>query len=93
MQRLTMILPTLFATAALAATSVPLPDRGFCTTNPGLNRSSVVCDYALQGKLRVRVLLDLNARGNLRCSTVDVYDETIGSIRDGRIVSTETRCF
>ena len=102
MVRTTIAATLLTAVTALAGTvttPTPLGSGNFCTVNPGLNRSSVVCDYAAgfsprHGRdVRVRVLLYLKGRGQLSCAVTDVYDPEIPSIRDGRILRTETRCY
>lgn len=76
-----------------------MPQDSFCTVNPP-PLATVVCDYHAddipkrgQVGLRVRVTMRLTVGGRLKCRTWDLYDPTIGSIRDGRIVATQTECY
>jgi hypothetical protein len=87
------------APPVLAASITTTTPNGWCTVNPGLERSSVVCDYAggfsprYGRNVRVRVLLELRRHGSLRCAISDVYDPTIPTILQGRILETTTRCY
>lgn len=97
--RVLALLALVSAPALAGSIQTPLPGDGFCTVNSGLDRSTVVCDYAGGFSLRygrdvrVRVLLMLKRRGQLECAVTDVYDPTIPTIRDGRILDTQTRCY
>lgn len=92
---------TLFLVASTAFAGpqqVLLPGDAFCTFNPGINRSTVVCDYSIDfvprrdKNLRVRAYFTLGARGGVKCAVIDTYDPTL-TMREGRIISSVTRCF
>lgn len=88
------------AYAKPGTTISPMPGDAFCTVNPP-PLASVVCDWVVgksprhpeAGVLRVRVTLLLTAGGRLKCRVWDLYDPAIGSIRDGRIIATQTVCY
>lgn len=74
---------------------------GHCAVNPGLNGSSVVCDLLVQEEgpspkrqeSRQRIIMLLGPRGGLKCVTIDLYDPSIPTIRDGRILETHSQCY
>ena len=95
---LTLTSVPVFARPESHTFTVPL---GFCTVNPrhGEIPGTLVCDYYLGNdpsygaELRARTITYLGRRNRPICVVKDVYDPAIPTIREGRIVATETECF